>query len=86
MGDRFIIAGKGSTNASDGTWHSIRTFLGHIAPAATPFVLAPLVAGFLLGNLPITMLPVLTVTVPMYGDGALLIREVVRRTGGAGRA
>ncbi|MCK9317036.1 hypothetical protein [Methanoculleus sp.] len=35
----------------------------------------------MLGNLAITMLPVLIVMAPMYGGGALLIREVVRRTG-----
>ncbi len=42
---------------------------------------APLVAEFLLGNLPIKLLPALIVLAPMYGGGALLIREVVRRTG-----
>lgn len=45
------------------------------------FFLAPLVAEFLLGNLPITLLPALVALAPMYGGGALLIREVVRRRG-----
>jgi hypothetical protein len=45
------------------------------------FFLAPLVAEFLLGNLPITMLGALVVLAPLYGGGALLIRESVRRTG-----
>ena len=36
---------------------------------------APLVAEFLLGNLPIKLLPALIVLAPMYGGGALLIRE-----------
>ena len=45
------------------------------------FFLAPLVAEFLLGNLPITLLSSLIVLAPMYGGGALLVREVVRRTG-----
>jgi hypothetical protein len=44
-------------------------------------LLAPLVAEFLLGNLPITALPALVALAPMYGGGALLIREVVRRRG-----
>ncbi len=50
-------------------------------PALALVFLAPLVAEFLLGNLPIKLLPALVVLAPMYGGGALLIREVVRRTG-----
>jgi hypothetical protein len=50
-------------------------------PAVGLFFLAPLVAEFLLGNLPIKMLPVILVLAPMYGGGALLIRELVRRAG-----
>jgi hypothetical protein len=50
-------------------------------PAAGLFFLAPLVSEFLLGNLPITMLGALVVLAPMYGGGALLIRESVRRAG-----
>jgi hypothetical protein len=42
---------------------------------------APLVAEYLLGDLPIKLLPALIVLAPMYGGGALLIREVARRTG-----
>src|ERR1700722_1905445 len=52
-----------------------------IWPALGLVFTAPLVAEFLLGNLPIKMLPALIVLAPMYGGGALLIREVVRRTG-----
>jgi hypothetical protein len=52
-----------------------------IAAAGTLFLLAPLVAEFLLGNLPITLLSALIVLAPLYGGGALLIRELVRRTG-----
>ncbi len=52
-----------------------------VLPAIGLFFLAPLIAEFLLGDLPITMLPVVLVLAPMYGGGALLIREVVRRTG-----
>lgn len=51
-------------------------------PAAIGLVfLAPLVAEFLLGNLPIKMLPALIVLAPFYGGGALLIRETTRRAG-----
>ena len=52
-----------------------------VLPAVGLFFLAPLIAEFLLGDLPITMLPVVLVLAPMYGGGALLIREVVRRAG-----
>jgi hypothetical protein len=52
-----------------------------ILPALALFFTAPLVAEFLLGNLPIKLLPALIVLAPMYGGGALLIREWVRRTG-----
>jgi hypothetical protein len=52
-----------------------------IWPALGLIFTAPLVAEFLLGNLPIKLLPALIVLAPMYGAGALLIREVVRRTG-----
>jgi hypothetical protein len=50
-------------------------------PALGLFFLAPLVAEFLLGNLPIKLLPALVVLAPFYGGGALLIRETVRRKG-----
>jgi hypothetical protein len=54
----------------------------HCLPAAIGLVfLAPLVAEFLLGNLPIKMLPALIVLAPFYGGGALLIREITRRAG-----
>lgn len=52
-----------------------------IGPAIGLFFTAPLVAEFLLGNLPIKMLPALILLAPMYGGGALLIRETVRKTG-----
>src|SRR6478736_4342888 len=52
-----------------------------IAPALTLFFLGPFVAEFLLGNLPITVLPAMIVLAPMYGGGALLIRESARRVG-----
>lgn len=52
-----------------------------MAPAIGLFFVAPLVAEYLLGDLPIKMLGALVILAPMYGGGALLIREVVRRTG-----
>ena len=52
-----------------------------IGPALGLIFAAPLVAEFLLGDLPIKLLPALVMLAPMYGGGALLIREVVRRTG-----
>ena len=54
---------------------------GRITPAIGLFFAAPLVAEFLLGNLPIKLLPALIVLAPLYGGGAVLIREMVRRTG-----
>ena len=45
------------------------------------FLLAPLVGEFLLGNLPVTWLGALVTLAPLYGGGAVLIRELVRRTG-----
>ncbi|WP_328322941.1 hypothetical protein OHA70_29490 [Kribbella sp. NBC_00382] len=45
------------------------------------FWLAPLVGEFLLGNQPVTELPSILLFAPMYGGGALLIREVARRAG-----
>jgi hypothetical protein len=55
--------------------------LRRVAPAIGLFFIAPLVAEFLLGDLPIKMLGALVILAPLYGGGALLIREVVRRTG-----
>jgi hypothetical protein len=52
-----------------------------IWPALALFFTAPLVAEFLLGNLPIKLLPALIVLAPLYGGGALFIRELARRTG-----
>jgi hypothetical protein len=50
-----------------------------VAPAIGLVFLAPVVAEFLLGNLPITMLPALLVLAPLYGGGALMVRETARR-------
>ncbi|TDU90737.1 hypothetical protein EV138_4331 [Kribbella voronezhensis] len=50
-------------------------------PAIGLFFLAPLVAEYLLGNLPITALFALVGLAGLYGGGAVLIREFVRRRG-----
>jgi hypothetical protein len=43
--------------------------------------LSPLVGEYLLGNISIRDLVAVPFLVPMYGGGALLIRELARRTG-----
>jgi hypothetical protein len=52
-----------------------------LAPVTTLFFLAPLVAEYFLGDFPIVLLPLIVALAPMYGGGALLIRELTRRTG-----
>ncbi len=52
-----------------------------VAPAVLLFFLAPLVAEFLLGDFTLENLSFLLLLAPMYGGGAILIREVTRRTG-----
>ncbi len=44
-------------------------------------ILSPLVAEYLLGSLPVAMLPILPVMMLMYGTGAVLIREITRHIG-----
>lgn len=53
----------------------------NIAAAVTLFFVAPLVAEYLLGDLPLTMLAALIMMAPLYGGGAILIRESARRAG-----
>ncbi len=72
---------KEPSSPENRTREAIERPLWRILPAVTLFFLAPLIAEFLLGNLPINLLPALLVLAPMYGGGALLIREVVRRQG-----
>ena len=52
-----------------------------VLPALALFVIAPLIAEFLLGNMSITHLGLLVILAPLYGGGALPIRESVRRAG-----
>jgi hypothetical protein len=49
--------------------------------AVALFFLSPLVGEYLLGNLPVSALPLLLLMAPLYGGGALLVRETARRTG-----
>ncbi|UNO43526.1 DUF998 domain-containing protein [Streptomyces sp. MST-110588] len=56
--------------------------LHRLAPALALFLLAPFVGEFLLGNLTLAELPLGLVLAPMYGCGALLVRELGRRSGG----
>src|SRR5215469_4072761 len=51
-----------------------------VLPAIGLFFLAPFVSEYLLGDFPLTKLGYLTILAPLYGGGALLIREIVRRT------
>ncbi|CAM3266775.1 hypothetical protein [Stackebrandtia soli] len=50
-----------------------------VLPALGLLVLAPLVGEYLLGNIAINALPMIIGMIPLYGGGALLIREVARR-------
>ncbi|MEU7832056.1 hypothetical protein [Nonomuraea sp. NPDC049129] len=60
---------------------SQRALLPRLAPAIGLFFLAPLTAEYLMGNAPITHIQNLLGLAPLYGGGALLIREFARRTG-----
>lgn len=57
---------------------TIRRFSA-LAPALTLFLLSPLIGEYLLGNLGIDMLGLMLVVAPLYGAGALLVREMARR-------
>ncbi|MEO6993986.1 MAG: hypothetical protein ABI273_10175 [Lacunisphaera sp.] len=52
-----------------------------IAPALGLFFLAPFVAEFLLGNISISAIFALLFLAPLYGGGALAVREIARRCG-----
>jgi len=52
-----------------------------ISAVITLFFVAPFVAEYLLGDLPLKLLPVLLIMAPMYGGGAVLIRDLARRAG-----
>ena len=50
-----------------------------VAPALTLVLLAPVVAEFLLADFTVRELGILVALAPLYGCGALLIREITRR-------
>jgi hypothetical protein len=56
-------------------------FFRRIAPAVGLFFLSPFVAEFLLGNISVSQFGAILFVAPMYGGGALLIREVTRGSG-----
>jgi hypothetical protein len=56
-------------------------FFLRVAPAVLLFFLAPLFGEYLLGNLKFSEIFYVPFIAPLYGGGALLIREVTRRTG-----
>jgi len=58
----------------------VKTLARRIAPGVILVVLAPIEAEFLLGDFTVRSLPLVLVLLPLYGCGALLIREVARRT------
>jgi hypothetical protein len=52
-----------------------------IAPVLVLFFLSPFVAEFLLGNISISAIAALIFLAPMYGGGAVAVREIARRSG-----
>ena len=62
------------------------SFLRRVSPAFLLFFFAPLVAEFVLGDLTLSKLGALFALAPLYGGGAILIRELVCRTGAGRRA
>lgn len=57
------------------------SFIRRILPAIALLFLSPLVAEFLLGDFPLSKIGLLLILAPFYGGGAILIREIARRTG-----
>jgi hypothetical protein len=76
-----ILPSGGRIQRGSDFWIRKPVTLRRIAPTLGLFVLSPLVAEFLLGNVAIDAIPIGLVMAPMYGGGAVLIREVARRSG-----
>lgn len=55
------------------------TTLRRIAPALALLLIAPLISEFLLGDFNIRQIGFVVVFIPLYGAGALLVREITRR-------
>jgi hypothetical protein len=56
--------------------------LRRLLPVVSLWLLAPLIAEYLLGSLPMSLIGILPVMAAMYGSAALLIREAAVRSGG----
>lgn len=56
--------------------------LRRFIPVVSLWLLAPLVAEYLLGSLPMSLIAILPLMAAMYGSAALLIREAALRSGG----
>jgi hypothetical protein len=52
-----------------------------LSPVLALFFLAPLVGEFFLGDFPVVLIFLVVAFAPLYGGGALLIREFTRRSG-----
>jgi hypothetical protein len=59
----------------------VKTLFLRLAAVVLLLVLTPLIAEYLLGNLPTSVLSYLPGLMLLYGAGAVFIRELVRRTG-----
>lgn len=57
------------------------TAFKRFAPAIVLFILSPFIAEFLLGNIGIDAIENYIFMAPLYGGGALLVREMARRSG-----
>ncbi len=52
-----------------------------LAPVLCLFLITPLIAEYLLGNVPVTWIVLLPILSLLYGSGAVLVREIARRYG-----
>jgi hypothetical protein len=77
----LVKVGGGPPGSRSGDRIGRPTLWRRVAPALGLFFLAPLVAEYLLGNVPVGAIAGVFILAPMYGGGALLIREVARRAG-----
>ena len=70
-----------TSRAGTGPWRR-GGWWSRMAPVLLLLLIAPLVAEFLLGDVTLASLGAMVVFIPLYGAGAVLIREVVRHRGG----
>ena len=69
------------TSSSNPSLPAEPTGFRRVAPAFVLFFLSPFVAEFLLGNISISAIAALVFLAPLYGGGALAVREIARRCG-----